>query len=62
MLSFGFRIFCWYRGFCHRTGSDLLFLSTSRTYAKISTEFVRVRVAYTTITYDDAASPTDNPL
>ena len=23
-LSFGFRIFCWYRGFCHRTGSDLL--------------------------------------
>ena len=28
MLSFGFRIFCWYRGFCHRTGSDLLlFLS-----------------------------------
>ena len=29
MLSFGFRIFCWYRGFCHRTGSDLLlFLST----------------------------------
>ena len=29
MLSFGFRIFCWYRGFCHRTGSDLfLFLFT----------------------------------
>ena len=29
MLSFGFRIFCWYRGFCHRTWSDLLlFLST----------------------------------
>ena len=27
MLSFGFRIFCWYRGFCHRTGSDLLFFS-----------------------------------
>ena len=24
MLSFGFRIFCWCRGFCHRTGSDLL--------------------------------------
>ena len=24
MLSFGFRFFCWYRGFCHRTGSDLL--------------------------------------
>ena len=24
MLSFGFRIFCWYREFCHRTGSDLL--------------------------------------
>ena len=26
-----FRIFCWYRGFCHRTGSDLLlflFIST----------------------------------
>ena len=28
VLSFGFRIFCWNRGFCHRTGSDLLlFLS-----------------------------------
>ena len=27
VLSFGFRISCWYRGFCHRTGSDLfLFL------------------------------------
>ena len=24
VLSFVFRIFCWYRGFCHRTGSDLL--------------------------------------
>ena len=24
VLSFGFLIFCWYRGFCHRTGSDLL--------------------------------------
>ena len=24
MLSFCFRIFCWYRGFCHRAGSDLL--------------------------------------
>ena len=24
VLSFGFRIFCWYRGFCHRTGSYLL--------------------------------------
>ena len=24
VLSFGFRIFCWYRGFCHRTESDLL--------------------------------------
>ena len=23
-VSFGFRIFCLYRGFCHRTGSDLL--------------------------------------
>ena len=22
--SIGFRIFCWYRGFCHRTESDLL--------------------------------------
>ena len=30
MLSFGFRIFCWYRGFCHRTGPDLfLFLFTT---------------------------------
>ena len=32
MLSFGFRIFCWYRGFCHRTGSDLL-LFLHRTFA-----------------------------
>ena len=24
VLSFGFRIFCWYRGFCHRSESDLL--------------------------------------
>ena len=32
MLSFGFRIFCLYRGFCHRTGSDLLlFLSLFQT-------------------------------
>ena len=23
-ILFSFRIFCWYRGFCHRTGSDLL--------------------------------------
>ena len=27
MLSIDFRIFCWYRGFCHRTESEnLLFL------------------------------------
>ena len=24
VLSFGFHIFSWYRGFCHRTESDLL--------------------------------------
>ena len=24
VLSFGFRIFCWYRVYCHRTESDLL--------------------------------------
>ena len=24
VLSIGFRIFCWYRFFCHRTESDLL--------------------------------------
>ena len=24
MLSIGFRIFCWYRGFCFRSESDLL--------------------------------------
>ena len=24
VFSIGFRIFCWYRGFCHMTGSDLL--------------------------------------
>ena len=24
MLSIGFQIFCWYRGFCHRSESDLL--------------------------------------
>ena len=29
VLSFGFRIFCWYRGFCHRNWSDLLFLFIS---------------------------------
>ena len=32
VLSLGFRIFCWYRGVCHRTGSDLLlflFMSTN---------------------------------
>ena len=23
VLSIGFRIFCWYRGFCHRAESDL---------------------------------------
>ena len=35
MLSFGFRIFCWYRGFCHRTWSDLLlFLSLSRSFVE----------------------------
>ena len=27
VLSFGFRSFCSCRGFCHRTGSDLLFFS-----------------------------------
>ena len=27
VLSIGFRIFCLYRGFCHSTGSDLLFLT-----------------------------------
>ena len=26
VLSICFRIFCWYRGFCHSTESDLLFL------------------------------------
>ena len=32
VLSFGFRIFCWYREFCHRTESDLLlFLFVQRT-------------------------------
>ena len=41
MLSFGFRIFCWYRGFCHRTGSDLLLFSFNdtlgirRTYSRL---------------------------
>ena len=31
LMLTSFRIFCWYRGFCHRTGSDLLlflFIST----------------------------------
>ena len=27
VLSIGFWIFCWYRGFCHRTESDLLLFS-----------------------------------
>ena len=26
VLSFGFRIFCLYRGFCHRTESDILLI------------------------------------
>ena len=26
VLSIGFQIFCWYKGFCHRTESDLLCL------------------------------------
>ena len=34
MLSFGFRIFCWYRGFCHRTGSDLLLFLLMSHYSK----------------------------
>ena len=41
MLSFGFRIFCWYRGFCHRTGSDLLlflFSVLSMFYVNYNTE------------------------
>ena len=29
MLSFGFRIFCWYSGFCHRTESVLLLFLSS---------------------------------
>ena len=38
MLTSTGRIFCWYRGFCHRTGSDLLvFLSI-----KISVEIVNL--------------------
>ena len=27
VLSIGFRIFCWYLGFCHRTESDHFFFS-----------------------------------
>ena len=42
MLSFDFRIFCWYRGFCHRTGSDLLLflfiLKEKKTKARTPTE------------------------
>ena len=39
MLSFGFRIFCWYRGFCHRTGSDLLlFLSVMNANRELQNE------------------------
>ena len=29
VLSFGFRIFCWHRGFCHRTVSDNLLCLSS---------------------------------
>ena len=32
VLSFGFRIFCWYRGFSHRTGSDLLLFSLQKKF------------------------------
>ena len=41
VLSFGFRIFCWYRGFCHRTGSDLLlFLSMTMSEWQASYEYI----------------------
>ena len=36
--SFGFRIFCWYRRFCHRTGSDLL-LFHFRSYSELLSKF-----------------------
>ena len=50
MLSFGFRIFCWYRGFCHRTGSDLLLFllvirSSSVIGSKIGVMFDQLRVS-----------------
>ena len=41
VLSIGFRIFCWYEGFCHKTESDLLFYVSiifTRTCKVIKTE------------------------
>ena len=62
MLSFGFRIFCWYRGFCHRTGSDLLLfllacivaglshypikLFRQHVWLHISTLYIKVEVSF----------------
>ena len=46
MLSFGFPIFCWYRGFCHRTGSDLLLfleLVLSLIVRRLSLYFMRLQ-------------------
>ena len=56
MLSFGFRIFCWYRGFCHRTGSDLLLfllicILKARSYAKGIAKNMITTIGYETVEF-----------
>ena len=49
MLSFGFRIFCWYRGFCHRTGSDLLLFLFK--YLKMNFKYLKMNFKYLKMNY-----------
>ena len=46
VLSFGFRIFCWYRGFCHRTGSDLLLFLFAPQFKMLSTFKILFKIMY----------------
>ena len=40
VLSFGYRIFCWYRGFCHRNESDLLLFSKKKCPPLLADQFL----------------------
>ena len=37
VLSIGFQIFCWYKGFRHRSESDLLFLLSYQLHKALDT-------------------------